>query len=155
VLLVLLLILWPVAEIFVAIEVADHIGWLLTILLLIAGWPAGMWALRSQGSAAWARFREDVAARRPPARAVLDGALIFIGGSLLIVPGFITDALGIILLLPPTRSLIRGTTMWRLRKKLVYRAVSVGGRRAGSRRQAPDYDVDSTATDIDQPQLHR
>ena len=152
---ILLLILWPVAEIFVAIEVADQIGWLLTILLLIAGWPVGTWALRSQGSAAWARFRADVAARRPPARAVLDGAMVFVGGFLLIVPGFISDALGIILLLPPTRSLIRGTAMWRLRKKMIYRAVSVGRRRPGSQRRTRDYDVDSTASDIDQPQLHR
>lgn len=154
-LLILLLIVWPAAEIFVAITVAGQIGWLLTILLLLAGWPAGTWALRSQGRAAWERFRADVAARRPPARAVLDGALVFVGGSLLIIPGFISDALGIILLLPPTRSLIRWGVGWRLQKTLIYRAGNIGRRAAGSKRSSPDYDVDSTATDIDQPQLRR
>ena len=88
-LVVLLLIVWPVAEVYVAIEVAGAIGGLLTVLLLVASWPAGSWALRSQGSAAWTRFRAETAAGRPPGRSVLDGAMILIGGVLLIIPGFV------------------------------------------------------------------
>lgn len=153
--LLLLLIVWPVAEIYVAIKVADEIGWLLTILLLIAGWPAGMWVLRSRGSAAWTRLRGEVAAGRPPARAVLDGALVVIGGALLIVPGFISDALGIILLLTPTRSLVRRIASRRLQKTIIYRARGMARWAPGQGRRAPGYDVDSTASDVEQPQLRR
>jgi UPF0716 protein FxsA len=146
-----LLICWPVAELLVAIEVAGAIGVLATILLLIAGWPLGAWALRSQGRAAWRRLAaalsEGGAARTgggPPAREVVDGALILVGGLLLMVPGFITDVLGIFLLLPPTRALARPLLIRNLKSKFVVQAVRFTGQ---------PYDVDSTARDIDQPQL--
>lgn len=145
---VLLLLAWPVAEVYVVIKVADAIGGLLTAALLIASWPAGSWALRSRGRAAWARLREELSAGRPPGRAVLDGALILAGGLLLIVPGFISDAVGIELLLPPTRSVLRRVVA----RRLVHRLRA----RAGRVSRAPrGYDVDSTATDVDQPALHR
>jgi UPF0716 protein FxsA len=142
----LLLICWPVAEVFVAIQVADAIGVLATVLLLIASWPLGSWALRSQGRAAWRRLGDAVATRRPPGREVLDGALILLGGMLMIVPGFITDALGAFLLLPPTRALMRGLLVRNLHSRIVVRAT-------GFSRGAAPYDVDSTATDVDPPRL--
>ncbi len=151
-LVLVLLILWPVAEVFVAIQVAGAIGWLLTFLLLIASWPAGSWALRSQGRAAWTRLRAELDAGRPPGRAVVDGALILVGGVLLIIPGFITDAVGIILLLPPTRALARRLATRRLQASALQRAVRFGRRpRPHGRR----YDVDSTATDLEPPTLPR
>jgi UPF0716 protein FxsA len=151
---VLLLVLWPVAEIYVLIKVAEAIGVLLTALLLIASWPAGSWALRSQGRAAWTRLRAELAAGRPPGRAVLDGALILVGGVLLIIPGFIGDGVGILLLLGPTRSLIRHLTVRRLQSRLIHRATRRwgGGRPGGPGR---GYDVDSTATDVDRATLPR
>jgi len=97
----LLLICWPVAELLVAIEVAQAIGILATVLLLIVSWPLGLWLVRSEGRAAWRRLSVAVAEGRPPAREVLDGALIMTGGALLIVPGFITDVIGLVLLAPP------------------------------------------------------
>jgi UPF0716 protein FxsA len=145
----LLLFAWPVAEVFVAIKVADAIGVLATLLLLIAGWPIGMWALRSQGGAAWRRLGDAVATGRPPGREVLNGALVLLGGLLVMVPGFITDALGVLLLLPPTRAIARAALARNLQSRLVVRAARFGGRRRGNRA----YDVDSSATDIDQPQL--
>ena len=147
-LVVLLLLAWPVAEVFVAIQIADAIGVLWMLLLLIAGWPIGSWALRSQGRAAWRRLGDAVAARRPPGREVLDGALILFGGLLLIVPGFITDAIGGLLLLPPTRALMRGLLVRNLQSRLVVRATRFA-------RAPATYDVDSTATDADPPRLHR
>ena len=102
-----LLILWPIAELFVAIEVARAIGVLETIVLLILGWPLGLWALRAQGGAAWRRLNLALSERRTPTREVLDGALVLFGGLLLMIPGFITDVIGIAMLLPPTRALIR------------------------------------------------
>ncbi len=140
----ILLILWPVAEIFVAIKVADAIGVLATVLLLIAGWPLGAWALRSRGRAAWRRLASVVAAGRTPGREVLDGALVVAGGALLMVPGFITDVLGIVLLLGPTRAVMRRLLVRNLQSRVVVRAA----RRAGS-----SDDVDSTAHDLEPPRL--
>jgi UPF0716 protein FxsA len=140
----LLLILWPIAEVLVAIEVARAIGLLLMLLAVIASWPIGSWALRSQGAAAWRRLRESVLASRPAGREVLDGALILIGGILLIVPGFITDGLGVLLLLPFTRAPLRRLLARNLQSRVVVSATQFG--------RMP-YDVDSTATDVDQPRL--
>ena len=81
-----LLICWPVAEVLVAIKVAETIGVLLTILLLAASWPLGTWAIRSRGRAAWRRLADAVATGRPPGRQVLNGALVLLGGILMIVP---------------------------------------------------------------------
>jgi UPF0716 protein FxsA len=143
-----LLICWPVAEVFVAIKVADAIGVLATVLLLVASWPAGTWALRSRGRAAWRRLGDAVAAGRPPGREVLDGALILVGAVLLIVPGFITDALGLLLLVTPARAVMRGLLVRNLHSRLVVRAT-------GFTRGRVSDDVDSTATDVDQPRLGR
>jgi UPF0716 protein FxsA len=142
-----LLVLWPIAELFVAIKVAEAIGVLLTVILLLAGWPIGMWLAKAQGRAAWRRLSAAVAAGRPPGREVIDGALVLVGGLLLIVPGFITDILGL-LLLAPTRAVARGAIARNFQSRVVMAATRFSG--------APrsDYDVDSTATDLDRSQLH-
>ena len=142
----LLLILWPLAELFVVIKVAEAIGVLFTILLLVVSWPLGTWTLRAQGRAAWARLSAAVAAGRSPGREVLDGALVVIGGVLLIIPGFISDVIGALALLPPTRALLRRGLARNLQSRLVLRATRFSGARQ-------PYDVDSTATDLDQPRL--
>ncbi|MBV9415231.1 MAG: FxsA family protein [Solirubrobacterales bacterium] len=143
---VVLPILWFVAELFVVIKVADAIGAAATILLLIVTWPLGAWALKAQGGAAWRRLSAAVAAGRSPGREVLDGVLVLIGGLLLIVPGFLSDIVGAIALLPPTRSLLRRQLGRNLQSRFVVRAT-----RFGNAPQA--YDVESTATDVDQAQL--
>jgi len=143
---VVLPILWFVAELFVVIKVADAIGAAATILLLILTWPLGAWALKAQGGAAWRRLSEAVAAGRSPGREVLDGVLVLIGGLLLIVPGFLSDIVGAVALLPPTRSLLRRQLGRNLQSRFV-----VGATRFGNGSQ-PD-DVESTATDVDQAQL--
>jgi UPF0716 protein FxsA len=142
----LLLIIWPVAEVYVAIKIAEAIGVVAMLLLLVAGWPLGSWALRSQGGAAWRRLADALAERRAPGREVLDGVLILLGGILLIIPGFITDALGVVLMLPPARALLRGALGRSLLSRLTVRAARSG---PGAR----SYDVDSTATDLEQPRL--
>ena len=144
----LLLILWPVAELFVAIKVAEAIGVLLTVVLLIAGMPVGVWLTRSEGRAAWRRLSAAVATGRPPGRAVIDGALVLVGGVLFIVPGFISDGLGLLLLLAPSRSAVGSAIARNFQSRLVVAATRFSGG------PHSDYDVDSTATDIDRPQLH-
>lgn len=139
-------LIWVLAELFVAIKVAEAIGVLAMLLLLVVSWPLGAWVLRSRGSAAWRRLSVAVSEGRSPGREVLDGALILIGGFLLIVPGFLSDVLGLLALLPPTRALLRGRLARDLQSRFVVSATRFG------RPTRPD-DVDSTATDVDQSQL--
>ncbi|MEA2481512.1 MAG: protein FxsA [Thermoleophilaceae bacterium] len=97
----------PLAELYVIIQVGQQIGIGWTILLLAADSVIGSLLLKSQGRAAWRRFNEATEAGRVPAREVADGALIMLGGAFLISPGFITDIIGVLLLLPPTRAGLR------------------------------------------------
>ena len=150
----LLLICWPIAELLVAIQVASAIGVLLTVVLLIAGWPLGVWLIRAEGRGAWRRLQAASATGRSPGREVLDGALIVVGGSLLIIPGFITDVFGLLLLLPPTRRLARAGLVRNLQSRLVRQATRFGGPpRSGG--EPPAFDVESTATDIPSARLPR
>jgi UPF0716 protein FxsA len=106
-LLVALFIVVPLVELYVIIEVGGAIGVLPTIGLLLADSILGTLLLRSQGRAVWRRFNEALAERRVPAREVFDGAAVIIGGTLLLTPGFITDIVGLLLLIPPTRDVFR------------------------------------------------
>ena len=94
--------------------------------------------LRSQGRTVWRRFNETMAAGRVPHRELLDGVLVIFGGAFLITPGFLTDIVGVLLLLPPTRSVIRRLVVRRL------------GRRVGVSGREP-FDVEGTATEYDAP----
>lgn len=144
----LLLLAWPLAELFLLIKVAEAVGFLLMLVLLIAAWPLGAWAIRSEGRAVARRLAAAIAERRTPARETIDGVLILIGGGLLMIPGFLTDIPGLVLLFPPTRVLARALVLRNLRSRVVVRAV-----RFTAGRQP--YDVDSTAVDVNQPQLGR
>jgi UPF0716 protein FxsA len=158
-LLVLLFIVVPIVELFVIIQVGEAIGVLPTIALLIADSVLGSMLMRSQGRAAWRRFNAALTDGRIPHREVLDGALVIFGGALLVTPGFVTDILGIVLLLPPTRALVRGV----LARRLLPRVVAGGLGRfggpsgAGGARGRPGSgdgaDVEGSATEIDPRQL--
>ncbi len=160
-LLIVLFIVVPLAELAVIIEVGQAIGLLPTVAILLADSILGGLLMRSQGRAAWRRFNEAMRAGRVPHREALDGALVIFGGALLLTPGFLTDVVGLLLLLPPTRAVAR-----RVVGRLVVQRAFVGvaglGRRAassgaGRRRGGPagaggrDYDVEGTATDADPP----
>ncbi|MFZ0089024.1 MAG: FxsA family protein [Solirubrobacteraceae bacterium] len=142
------LVLWPVAELFVAIKVAEAIGIVLTVVLLLVGVPIGMWLTRTEGRTAWRRLRLAVTAGRPPGHEAINGALVLFGGLLLVTPGFITDAVGLFFLVAPTRALARRTIARHFRSRLL-----VGAMRA-ARTPRSVYDVDSTASDIERPHLH-
>lgn len=161
-LLVLLFIVVPIAELFVIIQVGGAIGVLPTIALLIADSIIGAVLMRSQGRVAWRRFQAALTEGRMPHREVADGALVIFGGALLLTPGFISDVLGIILLLPPTRALVRGLLTRRLLPRIVIRRFGVpaagsaawsAARRGGSRRDPDGADVEGTATEVDPPRL--
>jgi UPF0716 protein FxsA len=107
ILLLLLFVVVPLAELYVIIQIGQVIGIVPTLLLLLADSIAGTLLMKSQGAAAWRRFNEATSAGRIPAREVADGALIILGGAFLLTPGFITDIFGFLLLIPPTRVLFR------------------------------------------------
>jgi UPF0716 protein FxsA len=115
--LVLLLIVMPIVEIYVIIQVGQAIGALWTIALLIADSLIGARLLRWQGRTAWRRFQEAVAAGRMPHNEVIDGVMIAVGGTLLLTPGFITDVFGLLLLLPPARAVIRRAVTRSIRRR--------------------------------------
>jgi len=153
-LLVLLFVVVPLVELYVIIQVGQAIGALWTIALLLLDSLFGAWLLRSQGRAVWARFRATLAAGRPPARETVDGALVIVGGTLMLAPGFITDAFGVLLLLPPTRALMRRGLMRHARSRL-FLGLGTLGDAAPRARTRQDYDVDATAREIDPPILPR
>src|SRR3954453_2724826 len=99
-LLLALFVIVPILEIYVIIQVGQAIGALPTIALLIADSIAGTLLVKSQGRSAWRRFQLALAEGRVPAREVMDGALVIFGGAFLLAPGFLTDILGALLLIP-------------------------------------------------------
>src|SRR5687767_2957209 len=142
-------ILLPLAELYVILEVVGPVlQWYGTVALLLAASVIGTLLFRSQGRAVWRRFNEVLAQGRMPHREVLDGVLIVFGGAFLITPGFITDILGILLLLPPTRVLMRGLVVRAFRGRVVLEVAGAAGRRARRTR----YDVEGTASEVgDEP----
>ena len=97
----------PLAELAVLIAVGDVIGLWPTLLLLLVVSVAGAWLTKREGLAAWRRFQLALAEARVPTVEVADGAMILLAGALLLTPGFLTDVAGVLLLLPPTRALVR------------------------------------------------
>lgn len=165
-LLVLLFAIVPIAELAIILQVGRAIGTWPTVGLLLVDSLVGAALLRVQGRAAWRRLAEALRSGRPPAREILDGALILIGATLLLTPGFATDVAGLLLLLPPTRALVRRV----LAKRLAHRMLAAMATPAmpggwpptgarphgapatnGSRAQQPHHgpDIEGSATDID------
>lgn len=97
----------PLLEIYVIILVGHAIGGWLTVALLFAVSAAGASLLRREGRRTWQSFNASLASGRMPGREIADGALVLVGGALLLAPGFITDAVGLLLVLPFTRPLAR------------------------------------------------
>jgi UPF0716 protein FxsA len=102
-----LLIAIPIIEIYVMVQVAQEIGILFMIGLLIAVSVVGTWIARTEGFLALNRIRRQVLDRQVPDDALIDGGIILAAGLLLLVPGFVSDLMGIVLLLPPIRIALR------------------------------------------------
>jgi UPF0716 protein FxsA len=106
-LLVLLFVAVPLAEVYVLVQVGQVIGAWWTVLLLLADGVLGSWLMKREGVKAWRALRDALSAGRMPARELADAALVLVGGVLLVTPGFITDALGLLCAVPLTRPLAR------------------------------------------------
>src|SRR4051794_1595589 len=147
-LLVILFIVVPIAELALLIQVGQAIGVWWTIAILVADALLGSYLLRSQGRLAWRRFNVALAEARVPHREVIDGVLVIFGGVLLLTPGFITDIFGLLFLFPPTRVVLRRLLVRRGALKLgPWRR---GGASPPTARPRPT-DMEGPAVDVDPP----
>ena len=105
--LLLALLALVAAEIYVIVVIAHAIGVAWTIAALIASTVAGLWLARVQRRRAWGALREAMMTGAIPDRELGDAALIFVGGALIAIPGFVTDALGLLAVAPVTRPAMR------------------------------------------------
>jgi UPF0716 protein FxsA len=138
--LIAIFVVVPLAELYVIFKVGDAIGILPTLAILVADSLIGSWLLKSQGRAVWMRFNDTMRAGQIPHREIVDGVLVIFGGAFLITPGFLTDILGVLLLLPPTRSAFRGIVT----RQLGRRTITV---------TRPGFDVEGTASERQDPDL--
>jgi UPF0716 protein FxsA len=122
----LIFVVVPLLEIYVLVQVGQVIGAGWTIALLLLDAFLGTWLIKHEGGRAWRALQEALSSGRMPATELADGALILIGGTLMLAPGFITDAFGILLILPFTRPVFR-----RLLAATVARRLLVEVRRPG------------------------
>jgi UPF0716 protein FxsA len=109
--LVLLFLLVPLAELYVIIQVGQAFGALNTIALLIIISATGAWLVKREGMSVWKRFQRQVESGAVPGKEIADGVMILFAGALLLSPGFLSDLLGIALLLPAVRAVLRGVLM--------------------------------------------
>jgi UPF0716 protein FxsA len=125
-LLFLLIIAVPIAELYVIVQFAQAIGLLETIGLLILISIAGAFLLKQQGMATWRRMQATLARGEMPGKEMTDAFLVMVGGALLLTPGFLTDVVGITLLLPPTRAALKGLSRRMLGSWAARRAAPAG-----------------------------
>jgi UPF0716 protein FxsA len=136
--LALLFVVVPVIEIYLLIQVGDAIGAWWTVALLIAAGFLGSWLVKREGGRAWTALQQALGDYRMPARELADGALILIGGTLLLTPGFLSDIVGLFCILPFTRPLARAVLTRTISRKIVV----VGGVTPRTRqRPGPDESV--------------
>lgn len=153
----LIFIALPIAELWLLIEIGGVIGVPLTLAILVVDSLIGASVARSQSRAAWERFNLALAESRMPAREVFDGAMIILGGALLVTPGFITDIFGLACLLPPSRALIRrfvsGSVTGRagMAWRMASYAPRAGARAREARRSAKTYDYEGSAREVTEP----
>ena len=141
-LLVVALVVVPIVEIWVLLQVGQQLGVLTTVVLLVTMSLLGAYLLRREGARTWRAFRTALGSGRLPAAEVADGALVIFGGALLLTPGFATDAFGLLCVVPPSRAVLRRLLTRQVAKRLSVGAVLGGARGASSRRRPGDGVVD-------------
>ncbi|NNE72541.1 MAG: FxsA family protein, partial [Acidimicrobiales bacterium] len=159
--LALLFIIVPIIEIYVLVQVADGLGWLNSLGLIVVLSVLGAWLVKQQGFGILRRMNEQIADHKMPSNELVDGGLVLFAGALMLTPGFVTDAVGFFLLLPPTRALVRPPLVRRLKSRVVAspagqspigqwwftRGGGAGPGGSGPHGSGPVYDVPSSPTD--------
>ena len=105
--LALLFVVVPLVEIYLLIQLGQVVGPWWTILILLLDGILGSWLVKREGGRAWRALQEALQSNRMPATELADGALILVGGTLLITPGFLSDVVGLFCILPFTRPVAR------------------------------------------------
>lgn len=105
--LIALFVAFPILEIYVIIQVGSQIGVLPTVLLLVVESLIGGWLVKREGKRAWVALRTALSSGRMPGKELTDAALVLVGGTLLLTPGFVTDVFGFFFVLPFTRPFAR------------------------------------------------
>ena len=117
----LIFLVVPIVELVVIIQVGQVIGPWYTVALLLAVSIGGAWLVKREGLGVIRRFRRQLEAGAIPGRELVDGVLIIFAGALLLTPGFLTDLVGLLLLVPPVRAVIRAGLLRRFMIRPHYR----------------------------------
>jgi UPF0716 protein FxsA len=117
--LAVLFVVVPIVEIYLIVQLGQSVGPWWTILLIIGAGVLGSVLVKREGGRAWRALQEALASHRMPATELADGALILIGGTLLITPGFMSDIVGLFCILPFTRPVARRALAGIVRRRLV------------------------------------
>lgn len=148
--LALAFIVVTLAEAWLFVEVGGAIGFLPTFALVLVVSVVGAWLVKREGVGVWRRAQAQMRAAKVPGKELADGALILVGGALLLTPGFLTDILGICLLVPPTRAVLRGVVLRYLAKRTKVRISKLGARAATAHDLQDTYEVfDAAARERD------
>ncbi len=117
----------PVVEIYLITQVASQLDWLPTIALVIGVSMIGAWLVRREGMGVIDRVRTAFSSGKLPTNELADGAMIFFASALMLTPGFLTDFLGLALLIPPIRALMRPPVVAFFKKRIDVRTQGLGG----------------------------
>jgi UPF0716 protein FxsA len=139
-------LLYIFAEIAAIWAVSSTIGVLGTLVLLLAGAFLGSWLARREGAKAMRAFMDTARAGRPAEKELTDGMLVGLGGVLILLPGFVSDVLGLLLMLPPSRAVVRKLWLKRMEKRAV---------RFADQRRGPVMVVDSEVVASEEPRPRR
>ncbi len=135
-------LLYVFAEIAAIWAVGSAVGVLGTLGLLLAGAFLGSWLARREGGKAMRAFMSAARAGQPAEKELTDGMLVALGGVLILVPGFVSDVLGLLLMLPPSRAVVRRWWLRRVEKRAV---------RFANQRRGPVMVVDSEVVSPEEP----
>ena len=145
----LLILAWPLAEIAAFVAVGSHIGVLATIALVIATAIAGGMLMRVQGLGALQRIQDITRRGDVPGRELVHGVMILLAGLLLLLPGFLTDILGLLLFIPPIRDAV-----WRILRSRIH-IVTTNANFRGASRNGRTIDLDEDDFRRDPPNRDR
>lgn len=124
----------PVIEIFLITQVASQFDWPITIVLVIGVSMVGAWLVKREGMGVIDRVRKALNSGKLPTDELANGAMIFFASALMLTPGFLTDFLGLALLIPPIRAILRPPVVAFFKKRVEVKSQGLGGALFGAQR---------------------
>ncbi len=142
--LILLFVVLPLADLFLLLEVGSWVGFPATVALTVASGAAGAWLVRREGRRVWRHWRQALARMQRPEHGLVEGALVLVGGALLLTPGVLTDLVGIVCILPWSRRWIARPVRRAIDRRLSSGILRVGV--SGSTSASPPWRADVVDT---------